>query len=273
MTAVQSPLQADQMERIRLTMGAGVRAPVDAPYGVEGTELTVADLVTGYGLAQSIIRFYEMRGASVAGKRVLVEGFGAVGAPCALYLAREGARIVGVSDREKCMVAPAGLGAAEVEALLRGRGDDKLIPGHPACVRMDGSTAFDGVGAEVFVAAAASETLDEAALERLAEQGVETIAGGANQPFREAELGATAVTRVADARFAVIPDVIANCGMARAFSYLMCEADTPEAAPVFQAVDHTITESLREVMRRAGGRPTGLLAATLDHAMDLVSLP
>ncbi|HEX2205754.1 MAG TPA: Glu/Leu/Phe/Val dehydrogenase dimerization domain-containing protein [Longimicrobium sp.] len=264
---------AERLERIHHTLSAGVRAVVDGTYGVEGTELTVADLVTGYGLARSVIRFYEMRGGSVAGKRVAVEGFGAVGAPCALYLAREGAKVVALSDREKALVAPAGLSAAEVEALVRGRGDDKLIPDHPACVREGGHAAFHGVEAEVLVAAAASETLDEGALERLAAQGVETIACGANQPFREAELGATLVARQADARFAVLPDVIANCGMARAFSFLMCDAGGAAAAPVFEAVDRTITESLREVMARAGGRPTGLLAATLDHAMDLVSLP
>jgi glutamate dehydrogenase (NAD(P)+) len=256
--------------RILHALHVGVSAPVTGAHGVAGEPLPVADLVTGYGLAQSIIRLYEMSGLSVRGRRVLVEGFGAVGAPCALYLARAGALVVGIGDREKTLVAPQGLGAGEVEALLLAR-EDKLLPASdPRCVR-DGGVAFRSVPAEVFVAAAGSGTLDEAALESLAAQGVETIACGANQPFREAKLGATAVQRRADARFTIVPDVVANCGMARAFSYLMHEGAGTDADPIFAAVDETIARALRDVLDRNGGRATGLLGAAFDHAMDLAS--
>ncbi|HEX8693568.1 MAG TPA: Glu/Leu/Phe/Val dehydrogenase dimerization domain-containing protein [Longimicrobium sp.] len=262
----------ERLAQVHAALDGGVRAVVDHPeYGVPGAGLSVADLVTGYGLARAVIAFHEARGRSVAGRRVLLEGFGAVGGPCALYLARAGAAIVGIADREKTFVVPAGLGAAETEALLVARGDDKLLPDDPRCDRDGDRRAFHAVAADVFVAAAASETLDEEALGRLRRQGVEIIACGANQPFREADLGHTRVQRAADRRFSVIPDVVANCGMARAFSFLMAEAESADPAPVFRAVDRTVTGALLEILSRGGGRPTGLLGAAFAHALDRVA--
>jgi glutamate dehydrogenase/leucine dehydrogenase len=251
-----------------VSLDRGVKAIVDPPHGVAGSGLSVADMVTGYGLARSVIHFYEARGESVEGRRVMVEGFGAVGGPCALYLARAGARVVAISDREKTLAAPAGLDADAVEALLLSRQDKCLAPGdarlHP------GHRRFREADAEILVAAAGSGTLDEAALEALAERGVRMIACGANQPFREAGLGATRVQRMADRRFTVIPDVIGNCGMARAFSHLMTDGFDGGTGALFSAVDRTITRSLQEVLDRAAG-PTGLLGAAFDHALDLVA--
>lgn len=251
-------------------LDAGVRAVVDGDDGVPGSSLSVADMVTGYGLARSIIHFYQARGQTVAGRRVLVEGFGAVGGPCALYLARAGAVIAGVADREKALVPRDGMDAAETERLLVAR-DDKLLPADdPRLLRGPARAAFWEAPADIFIAAAASGTLDDRALEHLAARGVQLIACGANQPFREASLGATRVQRMADRRFTVIPDVIGNCGMARAFSALMTDGFHGTPA-LFGAVDHTIAHALDQVLQRTGGRDTGLLGAAFDHAMDLVS--
>ncbi|HEX2187886.1 MAG TPA: Glu/Leu/Phe/Val dehydrogenase dimerization domain-containing protein [Longimicrobiaceae bacterium] len=253
------------------TLDRGLQTPVRGELGLPGHPLPLADLVTGYGVARSIVHACEQLGRPVRGARVLVEGFGAVGAPCALYLAREGARVVGISDREKALLAPEGMGADEVEGLLRARDGDKLLPRHdPRCT--PDRTRLREVPADVFVAAAVSGSVDGDALARLAAQGVWMIACGANQPFREAGLGATRVQRAADGRFTVIPDVLANCGMARAYSYLMELGAAPAAAPVFRAVDDTIAGALREAAERAGGRPTGLLGATWGLALDRVAL-
>jgi glutamate dehydrogenase/leucine dehydrogenase len=260
-----------ETERIRRAMDAGLHAPAAPEDGIAGATLSVADLVTGYGLARAVIRLYEARGETLEGARVLVEGFGAVGAPCALYLARAGARIVGIADRDQALIAPEGLDAAATERLVADR-QDKLLPaGDPRCVRGAERARFWETEADILVAAAASGTLDVPALTRLEALGVRVIACGANQPFRETSLGATAVQRMADRRFTVIPDVIGNCGMARAFSFLMTEGFQGDAAPLFAAVDATITGTLLDVLRRTGGRSTGLLGAAFDHAMDLVS--
>lgn len=259
----------EQLPEILGCLDQGIKAPVSGDHGLPGAALPVADLITGYGVARSVAHLYAGRGHSLVGARVAIEGFGAVGGPCAMYLARAGSRIVALADREKTLVAPDGLSADEVGDLVRRRVEKCIPPGDPRSVYDPDRAAFRSVPADIFVSAAASGTLDAHRLEQLARQGVETIVCGANQPFHEAKLGATVVQRLADARFAVVPDVVANCGMARAFSYLMTSPESRDPGPLFAAVDATIGTAIADIGRLAGGR-TGLMAATLEHALDRI---
>jgi hypothetical protein len=77
------------------------------------------------------------------------------------------------------------------------------------------------------------------------------------------------VARYADRRFAVLPDILANLGMARTFSYLMQPDAQPSATAILTDVETTIGDALDEVMDRAGGAH-GLLAATLGLALDRI---
>jgi glutamate dehydrogenase/leucine dehydrogenase len=259
----------EALPRVLASLDRGVKAPVVDGFGVAGVALPVADLITGYGVARSVVRFFELQGRSVRGARVLVEGFGAVGAPCALYLAREGARIVGITDREKAWVDAEGADAGRMEDLVRRR-VDKLVPADAGSLPPGDRESFWSTPADVFVSAAQSESVDVGVLDRLEAQGVEVIACGANQTFREAKLGATGVQREADRRFSVLPDVVSNCGMARAFSYLMRDAPLAGTGEIFAAVDRTIGEALHEVHQRNRGRDRGLLGATLGYALDRI---
>ena len=56
----------------------------------------VADMITGYGVAESVKHYYDIWGGNIKGKRVIVQGWGNVGSAGAYYLAREGAIIVGI---------------------------------------------------------------------------------------------------------------------------------------------------------------------------------
>ncbi|MGH7449237.1 MAG: Glu/Leu/Phe/Val dehydrogenase dimerization domain-containing protein, partial [Longimicrobiales bacterium] len=91
-----------QFRAIMERMQAGVAAPSAAASAetrsVHGLDLTVADVITGYGVAASVRRLYARRGRPLAGVRVLLEGFGNVGAAAGLYLTRAGARVVALRD-------------------------------------------------------------------------------------------------------------------------------------------------------------------------------
>jgi glutamate dehydrogenase/leucine dehydrogenase len=256
--------------RIMQRMDEGVSAPAGARFGIPGRDATVADLITGFGLATAVRRFHERLARPLAGLRVKLEGFGNVGAACALYLARAGARIIAISDARSTLMDTDGLDAAAVEDLIRRR-TDKLLPADDARVLTgEGRLRFWNAPADVFVCAALSESITAGTLDNLEATGVGVIACGSNQPFREVKIGSTRIAQAADRRFAVLPDILSNCGMARTFSYLMQHDATASAEPVFRAVEDTIADTLDEVLDRAGSRPRALLAATLGLALDRI---
>lgn len=258
------------LQSVMHRLDEGVAADVAAdPFGIDGVRLSVADMITGYGVAMALKRFYEQQGRSLEGVRVLLEGFGNVGAACGLYLTRYGARLVAIRDAEKTLVDPLGVDADDAADLYRRR-NNKLLPREDARIRE--ASAFWSVEADAFVCAAISESVTPQLLEVMSERGVSVIACGANQPFRESKIGSTRVAQTADRRFSVLADIAANAGMARAFSYLMEPDAQAVAAPVFHAVERTITENVDQVITRANS-DKGLLAATFGLALDRIGAP
>ncbi len=251
------------------SLRAGIRQPAGPRFGIEGMEMTVSDLITGYGVARACERLYAGRGEPLEGVRVVVEGFGNVGAAAALYLARAGAQVVGIADKDRGLVRPDGLDSAAVEDLIRRR-TGRTLPDMDGIVRgAEREFAYRG-DAELFVPAAISGSVDERRLAQLQRHGVRRIVCGANQPFAETRLGATATVRVADARFAVLPEVVASQGMARAFYHLMTHTGGDSADAIFLAVGEAIDEGVDAVMDRVGDDRTGLMAAALAIAMQRV---
>jgi glutamate dehydrogenase/leucine dehydrogenase len=263
-----------QFRAIISRMQAGVAAPIGAgpaeTRAVEGVDLTIADVITGFGVAAAVRRLYERHDRTLLGVRVLLEGFGNVGAAAGLYLARSGARIVAIQDARSTLIEAAGLDGDAVEDLLRRR-TNKLLPAGDARVYTGlERSRFWNVPADVFVCAAISESVTADTLNDLERSGVSVLACGSNQPFREGKVGSAVVAQDADRRFSIIADVLANCGMARTFSYLLESNSQAEAAPIFDAVSRTIGEALDEVVDRAGGTGSGLLSATLGLALDRI---
>jgi glutamate dehydrogenase/leucine dehydrogenase len=87
------------------------------------------------------------------------------------------------------------------------------------------------------------------------------ISSGANVPFADKEIFYGPIAEMVDQKIAVIPDFIANCGMARVFAYLMSDsnADMSDEA-IFRDTSETICRALEatHVNRQA----TTLLTAT-----------
>ena len=255
----------DQFIKIIRRLDSGIAAPAE-PH----IDFTVSDVVTGYGVARAITHYYKQCGSDVAGRRVLLEGFGNVGAACALYLTRAGAHIVAIRDAEKVLLAPQGLTSEEVEQIIAAR-RNKLLPNEDVrVVHTRVAERFFSTPADVFVCAAISGSVDDSILQKLSDSGVRTIACGANQPFAEAKIGSTRIAQYADRRFAILPDILANLGMARTFSYLMEPLAQPFAEPIIAAVDRTITDTLDQVLARNVREDAGLLASTLGLALDRV---
>ena len=247
---VNGHFKANEPQKIRKIgqLRQGVSKVLEDPkFTPNGTKkYTVADMITGYGVAEAVKHFYSLYGGSLVGKRAVIQGWGNVGAAAACFLAVEGVKIVGIIDRAGGCIQAEGFSLDEIRSLFLKREGNQL--------QSDQLIPFDEVNAriwdlqsEIFIPAAASRLVTQAQVERMVAAGLEVISCGANVPFADPEIffGPTGVW--ADERVAVIPDFIANCGMARVFAYLMSE----EAEVTDQAIFADVSETIHRALERS----------------------
>ena len=208
-----------------------------------------------------------MYGGEVKGKRVLVQGWGNVGAAAALYLSKQGAVITGVIDRAGGILRPEGMGLDEVRALFLAKEGNALSSDELLSFDAIEAAIWD-VGAEVFLPCAASRLVNEGQLDRMLKAGLEVISAGANVPFADAEIFHGPIADKADRHCAVIPDFIANCGMARVFAYLMGDG---EVSLTDAAIFEDTSDCIRAAMERCHARnpeTKGLSATAMSIALE-----
>jgi len=213
----------------------------------------VADMITGWGVAESVRHYYRVYGGDLKGKKVIVQGWGNVAAAAGYYLAQEGARIVGIIDRVGGMLLPEGLTADQVRQLFMDKAGNAL--------RMQDMLPFDEVntkiwdiGAEVFLPCAASRLVTQDQVDRMVAAGLEVISSGANVPFADKEIFYGPIAEKADGQVSVIPDFIANCGMARVFAYCMQPGNALTDKAIFEDVSTVIGKALEDCYVRSASR-------------------
>ncbi|MDJ0366731.1 Glu/Leu/Phe/Val dehydrogenase dimerization domain-containing protein [Hymenobacter sp. H14-R3] len=227
---------------------------------------TVADLITGYGVAEAVRHYYTLWGGhSVAGKRVIIQGWGNVGAAAAYYLATQGAKIVGIIDRAGGLLRPEGLSLEAVRALFLGR-DGNALHANDLLSFEEVSQRIWTAGAEIFVPAAASRLVTQAQVEALVANGLEVISCGANVPFADPAIFFGPTGEWADAHCAVIPDFIANCGMARVFAYLMETGAEITDQAIFHDTSRVIEAALART-RQQSAETTGIAQRSFEMAL------
>lgn len=206
-------------------------------------KFVVADMITGYGVSESIRHYYAIWGGSLTGKKVIVQGWGNVASSAAYYLAQEGAKIVGIIDRLGGLINEDGFSFEEITGLFLDKKGNEIS--HPELIPFDEIHAkIWDVQADVFIPCAASRLITQNQLERMIKAGVEVISSGANVPFADPEIFFGSIAEHADAHLSVIPDFISNCGMARVFAYLM-------SSNLESLTDEGIFEDTSEIIKNA----------------------
>ena len=228
-------------------------------------DYSVGDLITGFGVSESVLHFYNIFGGKVKGKRVIVQGWGNVAGAAAYYLAQAGAIIVGIIDKVGGVINTDGYSFEEIKSLLEDRSSNFL--------ESDNMLSFDQanqkiwtIGAEIFIPAAASRLLTQKQLDQMIDNGLEVISAGANVPFADKEIFYGPISRSADENVSVLPDFIANCGMARAFSYFMQDDCQMKDITIFTAVSETIKEAIEKV-HQENTMKTNILKTALEIAL------
>ena len=248
--------------------------------------MTIADLITGWGVAESVLAYY----ASQAGtpnptggswileghpafkdRLVLVQGWGNVAATAAYYLCYAGMKIQGILDREYGWVADQGA-PLDLEAcrrlLLMRRGNalnPDAIPCHP---HHEAAPLFWAQAADVFVPAAASRLVTGEQINSLINKGLNLVACGANVPFADPEIFMGPIARSVDERIAVLPDFVANCGMARVFAYLMQDDPDMQARDIFEDVALTIRQAVQGCLSNNTAPSTNLCLEGYRRALN-----
>lgn len=215
------PKESQKINRIGQLRQGVLKVIEDEQYTPDiNRKYVVADMVTGFGVSESVKHYYAIWGGELSGKRVIVQGWGNVASAAAYYLAQNGAKIVGIIDRVGGLINEEGFSYEEIKHLFLTKNGNELA--HPNMLTFDEVHAkIWDVKAEVFIPCAASRLITQNQLERMIAAGMEVISSGANVPFADPEIFFGPIAEQADASLAVIPDFISNCGMARVFAYLM----------------------------------------------------
>lgn len=209
----------------------------------------VADMITGFGVAESVRHYYEIWNSekSLSGKKVIVQGWGNVGAAAAFYMAQHGAHVVGIIDRNGGLINESGFSFEEIRELFLTREGNTLVSNDLISFNEINERIWT-IQADIFLPCAASRLVTQEQVESMFNAGVRVIACGANVPFADSQIFYGPISEWCDERLSVIPDFISNCGMARVFAYLMSEADVSLSdAAIFSDTSKTIKEALKAV--------------------------
>lgn len=227
---------------------------------------TVADMITGFGVAEAVRHYYHLWGGDIMQKRAIIQGWGNVGSATTLYLAKYGVKIVGIIDKNGGIISDDGLDLAAVKNLFFNKQGNQL--------NTSGIIPFEemneriwSVPAHIFVPAAASRLVTADQVQQMARQGLEVISCGANVPFNDPPIFFGDTTQWADQHVSLLPDFIANCGMARVFAYLMQSNTQLTDEAIFADVSQTIHQALQKA-HTLNSQKTGIAETLFKIALE-----
>jgi glutamate dehydrogenase/leucine dehydrogenase len=237
------PEKIKKIGQLRQGVSKVLEDPHFTPNGPK--KYTVSDMITGYGVSEAVRHYYKIWGGAIKGKRAIIQGWGNVGAAAACFLAVEGVKVVGIIDRNGGIIREEGLSLDEVRDLFIARDGNKLVAENLIPFEEINEKIWD-IESEIFIPAAASRLITQSQVERMVNAGLEVISCGANVPFADPEIFFGPIGVWADRRISVIPDFIANCGMARVFAYLMSKKAEVTDKAIFDDVSRTIEKALKK---------------------------
>ena len=241
------PTEADKINRIGQLRQGVIKVIENQSYSPDvSRKFTVADMITGFGVAEAVKHYYDIYGGSVVGKRAVVQGFGNVGAAAAFYLAQMGAKVVGIIDAVGGLINENGFTFEEITNLFLEKTGNTL--------ESDNLIPFDEINqriwsleTEVFAPCAASRLITKEQIEKMIQSGLEVISCGANVPFADKEIFFGPIMEFTDNKVSLIPDFISNCGMARVFAYFMERRVEMTDEAIFDDTSNIIKSAIQNI--------------------------
>lgn len=243
------PTEAEKINRIGQLRHGVIKVIEDERYTPDlHKKYTVADMLTGFGVSEAVKHYYKIYGGEIAGKRVIVQGFGNVGSAAAFYLSSLGAKVVGIIDRVGGLINEKGYTHEDIRTLFLNKIGNTLFA--PNLIPFEEiNQRIWNIPAEIFVPAAASRLVTKEQIQKMIDSGLEVISPGANVPFADKEIFFGPIMEYTDQQVSLLPDFISNCGIARVFAYLMeKKIDLPMKDDlIFKDTSRTIKRALKKV--------------------------
>ena len=262
------PREAQKINRIGQLRQGVLKAIEDEKYSPDvHKKYVVADMITGYGVAESVKHYFDIYGGELKGKRVIVQGWGNVGSAGAYYLAQEGAKIVGIIDRVGGLINENGFTFEEIKQLFINKNGNALNAPNMLSFGEVNAKIWN-LKSEVFIPCAASRLITKEQVDSMIKSGIKVIAAGANVPFADPEIFFGPIADYTDEKISVIPDFISNCGMARVFAYLMGnDLDKIEDEAIFEDTSDTIKNALQKTFETKNQK-TSISKTAFDIALN-----
>ncbi|NER14981.1 amino acid dehydrogenase [Leptobacterium flavescens] len=248
------PTEADKINRIGQLRQGVIKVIESDEYSPDvQRKYTVADMITGFGVAESVKHYYDIYGGNVKGKRAVIQGFGNVGSAAAFYLSQMGAKIVAIIDIGGGLIKEEGFSFEEIRTLFLNKNGNAL--------KADNLIPFEEINkrvwtlpTEIFAPCAASRLITKEQISQMIDAGLEVISCGANVPFADKEIFFGPIMEYTDERVSLIPDFISNCGMARVFAYFMERRVSMEDETIFEDTSDIIKKALTNSFRRSASK-------------------
>ena len=260
------PTEAEKINRIGQLRNGVVKVIENIEYTPDlNRKYKVADMITGYGVAEAIRSYYQIWGGDYKEKRAVIQGWGNVGASAGYYLAQMGMKVVGIIDREGGVMKQEGFSLEEIKNYFLNRKGNQLVAKDMIPFDQINEEIW-GLDFEVFVPAAASRLITRPQVDRMIESKLEVISCGANVPFNDPEIFFGPTGLFADENLSVLPDFIANCGMARVFAYLMQGGIALTDEAIFEDTANIIRNALQKVYDLSPEK-TGISKRALENSL------
>ncbi|WP_196889172.1 Glu/Leu/Phe/Val dehydrogenase [Aureivirga sp. CE67] len=263
------PTEAEKINRVGQLRHGVIKVIEDATFSPDvNRKYTVADMLTGYGVAEAVKHYYNIYGGNIEGKKAIVQGFGNVGSSAAYFLTQLGAKVVGIIDRVGGVIKEEGFTMEEMKDLFLAKDGNTLVS--------DDMIPFDEInekiwslGAEIFAPAAASRLVTEEQVNKMIANGLEVITPGANVPFADKEIFFGPIMEATDKQISLLPDFISNCGIARVFAYFMSsQIPLPmQDDAIFADTSNTIKNALEKAHARNSSK-TDICKTAFEIALE-----
>lgn len=242
------PKEADKISRLGQLRKGVLKMIENTEYTPHiDKKYTISDMINGYGVGESVRHYYKIYGGEVQGKKAIIQGFDNVGSAAAFYLTKIGVKIIGIIDREGGIINEEGFSLEEVQALFISRQGNKLVSDNMIPFEQINRKIWS-LGAQIFVPCSTAEMTTELQIDDLVVNGLEVITCG-NILFNDSDLIFGPTYEKFDNIISIIPDFIANCGMARVYAYFMEKKVQINDESIFNDLSETIKNALEKIYK------------------------